>query len=68
MGARLTRHAAAWRSMTQSSWVHNVVESGYRLQFQSKPVQRVHLSSAHSPEETLAIRMILATQLEEGIA
>ena len=65
--ARLPFFIHQWRQVTSNSWILNVVEYGYKLQFDpDPPPPRPFVRTSYSPSSSSIIRTLLVDYMDKG--
>ena len=65
--ARLPFFIHQWRQVTSNKWILNVVENGYKLQFDpDPPPPRPFVRTSYSPSSSSIIRTLLIDYMDKG--
>ena len=65
--ARLPFFIRRWQEVTTNSWILNVVQNGYKLQFNpDPPPPRSFVHSSYSPNSSTIIRTLLLEYIDKG--
>ena len=65
--ARLPHFVHQWREVTSNAWILNVVQYGYKLQFDpDPPPPRPFVPTSYSPSSSSIIRTLLVEYLDKG--